>query len=64
MTVTFDRRDSALSCLTEIARLRGIETSVERIRHDYLLDEREPSFRLLARTANKIGLRARVVRAN
>lgn len=64
MTITFSGRDSALNCLAEIARLRGIETSVERIRHDFLLDSRELSSRLLVRTAEKIGLRARMVRAD
>ncbi len=54
--------NSALKCLVEAARLRGIDTSVERIQHDHVLDDREPSTRLLLRIAEQIGLKARAVR--
>jgi ATP-binding cassette subfamily B protein len=63
MTVSIGGRDSALRCLVEVARRRGIETSVERIRHDQLLESGELSPQLLASAAEKIGLRARVMRA-
>ncbi|MBP2303055.1 peptidase domain-containing ABC transporter [Azospirillum picis] len=54
--------NSALKCLVEAARLRGIDTSVERIQHDLVLDDREPSTKLLLRAAAHIGLKARAVR--
>ncbi len=53
---------SALKCLVEAARLRGVDTSVDRLCHDYVLDTREPSTRLLLRIAGDIGLKARSVR--
>lgn len=54
--------NSALRCLVEAARLRGIDTSIERIQHDNVLDNREPSTRLLVKLAGQIGLKARAVR--
>ena len=54
--------NSALKCLVEAARLRGIDTSVERIQHDLVLDNREPSMKHLARIAGSIGLKAQTVR--
>ncbi len=53
---------SALKCLAEVARARGVETSAERLRHDYALDAGEPSTRLVLSIANAIGLQARSLR--
>ncbi|WP_348771489.1 peptidase domain-containing ABC transporter [Azospirillum sp. SYSU D00513] len=54
--------NSALKCLVEAARLRGVNTSVERLQHDHVLDNREPSTKLMLRLADSLGLKARSVR--
>ena len=50
---------SALDCLSEIARLRGVDISADRLRHDYVVEDAEPSLPLLLRMAQDIGLKAR-----
>jgi len=62
METTATGAHSALKCLAEAARLRGVDTSAERLCHDYVLDTREPSTRLLLRIAGDIGLKARSVK--
>jgi ATP-binding cassette subfamily B protein len=54
--------DSALKCLVEVARLRGVTLSVDRIKHDFVLDEGEPSINLLLKIARGAGLKARVAK--
>ena len=54
--------DTALRCLVEAARVRGIDTSVDRLRHDHVLDEGEPPTRALLDIASAIGLKAKLVR--
>jgi ATP-binding cassette subfamily B protein len=53
--------DSALKCLVEVARLRGVDTSVDRLKHDYVLDAGEPNTTRLLAICRDIGLKARSV---
>jgi ATP-binding cassette, subfamily B, bacterial HlyB/CyaB len=51
---------TAARCLAGVARIRGIDTSVERIIHDHVLGNEEPSVAALTHIAREIGLRAKV----
>lgn len=50
---------SAVQCLTAIAQHYGISALPERLIHDYVLEDAEPSTRLLIRMAGELGLKAR-----
>ncbi|MBY0432344.1 MAG: peptidase domain-containing ABC transporter [Rhodospirillales bacterium] len=54
--------DSALKCLSEIARLRGVYISAERLRRDYVLETAEPTLAQLHKMGTDIGLKVRPVR--
>jgi len=53
---------TAVRSLALVARHRGIDISFERLRHDYVLENTEPSLRRLIGMADDIGLRAKRVR--
>ncbi|MGN6549927.1 MAG: peptidase domain-containing ABC transporter [Pararhizobium sp.] len=53
---------TGLQCLTAVARHHGIDLTLERLKHDYALDERPVTTRLLLKMAKDAGLRARMVR--
>lgn len=50
---------TATRCLAIVARQRGIDVSFERLRHDYVLENTEPTTTRLIGMAEDIGLRAR-----
>lgn len=53
---------TGLQCLVAIARHHGVDLTPERLVHDYALDERSVTTRLLLRMARDAGLRARSTR--
>jgi ATP-binding cassette subfamily B protein len=53
---------TALHCLVFIARLGGIDLSVEQLIHDHALGQVEPSARDLVRIAKATGMRAKLAR--
>ena len=51
---------TAARCLAVVARNRGINTSVERLLHDFVLDNQEPPVSIVVRMAHDLGLKAKV----
>jgi len=59
MTTEVACAHTAVHCLVSVARHRGIDISVERLIHDFVLGNQEPSMAVLARMAGEIGLKAK-----
>lgn len=53
---------TAVRCLAKVARHHDVETSVERLIHDFVLGNEEPSQAILVRMAREIGMRAKVTK--
>ena len=53
---------TAVRCLAKVARHHDVETSVERLIHDFVLGNEEPSQAMLVRMAREIGMRAKVTK--
>ena len=53
---------TSLQCLALVARHHGVDVSVDRMIHDYSLEEEEPSLRRILRIAKEQGLKARHLR--
>lgn len=53
---------TAVRCLAKIARHHDIDTSVERLIHDFVLGNEEPQQDVLVRMAREIGLRVKIAR--
>jgi subfamily B ATP-binding cassette protein HlyB/CyaB len=53
---------TAVRCLATIAAHHGVETSTERLLHDFVLGNEEPSVSFLVRMAREIGLKAKTAR--
>ena len=49
---------TGLHCLVAVARRHGVDLSVDRLRHDYALDQHEPDMTLLVRMARDHKLKA------
>jgi ATP-binding cassette, subfamily B, bacterial HlyB/CyaB len=56
------RPQTALQCLTNVAKSHGVELSVDRLHHAYAVGEDPISCALLLRIAKEAGLRARIAR--
>jgi ATP-binding cassette subfamily B protein len=50
---------TAVRCLASVARHRGVDASVDRLIHDYVLGSQEPPVSFLIRMAREIGLKAK-----
>ncbi len=50
---------TAARCLANVARHRGVDVSVDRLLHDFVLGNQEPPVSLLVRMAQDIGLKAK-----
>ena len=57
------RPQTALQCLTNVAKSHGVELSVDRLHHAYAVGEDPISRALLLRIAKEAGLRARIAQA-
>jgi ATP-binding cassette subfamily B protein len=53
---------TSLKCLSLVARHHGVDISVDRVIHDYSLEEAEPTMRRLLRIAKEHGFKARHTR--
>ncbi len=53
---------TAVQCLVMVARHHGLDLSLARLRHDYVLENREPTLDFLVRMAQDNGLRAEAAR--
>lgn len=53
---------TAVRCLAKVARHHDVETSVERLIHDFVLGNEEPAQAILVRMAREIGMRAKVTK--
>lgn len=51
---------TTVRCLANVARLRGVETSAERLIHDYVLGNQEATASQALRMARDIGMKAKV----
>ena len=51
---------TAVRCLATVARHHGVDTSAERLIHDFVLGNEEPQLPFLLRMAREIGMRAKV----
>ncbi|MEM7652258.1 MAG: cysteine peptidase family C39 domain-containing protein, partial [Pseudomonadota bacterium] len=51
---------TGLHCLVAVARRHGVDLSVDRLRHDYALDQTEPDVTLLARMAKENSLKVKI----
>src|SRR5215472_7593564 len=54
--------ETALQCLTAVARHHGIDLSIDRIKHDYALQPGDDITRLLPKIARNGGMRTRELR--
>ena len=50
---------TAARCLANVARHRGVDVSVERLLHDFVLGNEEPPVPIVVRMAREIGLKAK-----
>ena len=57
-------RHTALHCMALIARHHGVDANVERMVHQYSLEEADPSVRRIMRIAQDQGFRTKITRLN
>ena len=58
----FREQHTSLQCLALVARHHGVDVSVDRLIHDYSLEEEEPTLRRILRIAKEQGLKSRHLR--